>query len=62
MPFEATWMDLGIIIWNEVSQKGKTNIIWYAYMRSLKYDTEEFIYETETDSGIENKLMVIKGG
>ena len=26
MPFVATWMDLGIIILNEVSQ-GKTNII-----------------------------------
>ena len=26
MPFAATWMDLGIIILNEVSQR-KTNII-----------------------------------
>ena len=28
MPFATTWMDLEIIILNEVSQK-KTNIIWY---------------------------------
>ena len=27
MPFAATWMDLAIIILNEVSQKRKTNII-----------------------------------
>ena len=30
-------------------------------MWKLKYDTNELIYETETDSQIENKLMVIKG-
>ena len=28
MPFAATWMDLGIIIPSEVSQR-KTNAIWY---------------------------------
>ena len=34
MPFEATWMDLEIIILSEVSQT-KTNIIWYhLYMES----------------------------
>ena len=31
-------------------------------MWSLKYDTEELIYETEALTGIENKLKVIKGG
>ena len=31
-------------------------------MWNLKYDTNELIYETETDSkDIENKLMVTKG-
>ena len=36
--------------------------MWYAYMWSLKYDTQELIYETETLTGIENKLRVIKEG
>ena len=36
MPFTATWMDLEIIIPNEVSQT-KTNIIWYClYVESKK--------------------------
>ena len=26
MPLAATWMDLGMIILSEVSQKGKTNM------------------------------------
>ena len=31
------------------------------YMWNLKYDTDELIYETETDSQTQKKLMVIKG-
>ena len=31
------------------------------YIWNLKYDTNELIYETETDSQTENKLMVMKG-
>ena len=31
-------------------------------MWTLKYDTNERIYETETDSQRENKLVVAKGG
>ena len=30
-------------------------------MRNLKYNTNELIYKTETDSDIENKLTVTKG-
>ena len=30
-------------------------------MWNLNYDTNEPIYETETDSGIENRLVVAKG-
>ena len=30
-------------------------------MWNLKIDTNQSIYKTETDSDIENKLMVIKG-
>ena len=40
-------MDLEIIILSEVSQTEKYDI---TYMWNLKYDTNEFIYETETDS------------
>ena len=31
------------------------------YKQNLKYVTNGFIYKTETDSQIENKLMVTKG-
>ena len=46
MPFAATWMDLEIIILSAVSQKEKDNY----HTISLKYDTNELIYKTETDS------------
>ena len=45
MLFAATWMDLEIIILSEVSQPEKDTYMW-----NLKYDTNELIYETETDS------------
>ena len=51
MPFAATWIDLEIIILSEVSQKEKDKIPYdITYMWDLKYDTNELIYETETDS------------
>ena len=52
LPFAATWMDLEIIILNEVSQKEKSKYYIYdiTYMWNLKYDTNEHIYETEADS------------
>ena len=31
------------------------------YMWNLKYDTNELIYKAETDSDIENNLVVAKG-
>ena len=50
MPSAATWMDPEIITLSEVRQR-KTNIISdITYMWNLKYDTNELIYETETDS------------
>ena len=45
MPFSLTWMDLGIIMLSKISQKEKDKYMW-----NLKYDTNEPIYETETDS------------
>ena len=50
MPFAATWMDLEMIILNKVSEK-ETKIPYdIIAMCNLKYDTNELIYETETDS------------
>ena len=51
MPFAATWMDLEIIILSEVSQRQISYDI--TYMWNLKYDTNELIYKTETDSQTE---------
>ena len=49
MPFAATWMDLEIIILSE--SKSERQIPYdISYMWNLKYDTNELIYETETDS------------
>ena len=45
MPFVATWMDLEIIILSEISQKEKGKY----HMMPLTYDTNGFIYKTETD-------------
>ena len=51
MPFAATWMDLEIIILSEVSQKEKDKHHMISLnMWNLKYDTNELIYKTETDS------------
>ena len=47
MPFSGTWIDMEIIILTEVSQKETYDI---TYMQNLKYDTNEPIYKTETDS------------
>ena len=63
MPFAATWMDLAIIILSEVSQKKKRQIPYnITYMWNLKYDTNELIYEKETDAQTQKtNLMVTKG-
>ena len=50
MPFAAIWMDLEIIILSKVSQKEKDKYHMISHMWNLKYDTNEHIYETETDS------------
>ena len=48
MPFAATWMGLEVIIPSEVSQRNVPNNV--TCMQNLKYDTNELIYKTETDS------------
>ena len=50
-PFVETWMDLETVIQSKVSQKEKNKYhMIITYMWNLKYDTNEPIYETETDS------------
>ena len=50
MPFVATWMELETTLLNEVSHKEKDKYHTISLMWNLKYDTNELIYETETDS------------
>ena len=51
MPCAATWMDLEIIILNEVkSERERQTPYDTTNMWNLKYDTNELIYKTETDS------------
>ena len=59
MPSTATQMELEIITLSEVRQR-KINIIWYLLFAGPKKHTNEFIYKIETDSDLENKLMVTK--
>jgi len=62
MPFAATWMDLEVIILNEVSQKERDKY-HITYMWNLKYDTNELIYETGTDPQTERTdLWMPRGG
>ena len=50
MPFAATWVDLEVIILNEVNQteKDKYHMIslMYGILREKKKDTSELIYKT----------------
>ena len=51
MSFASSRMNLEIIILSAVSQREKDKHHRYiTYMWNLKYDTNELIYETETDS------------
>uniref|UniRef100_A0A8D1T0I6 DUF1725 domain-containing protein n=1 Tax=Sus scrofa TaxID=9823 RepID=A0A8D1T0I6_PIG len=52
MPFTATWIQLETLILSEVSQPEKASDISYdiTYMWNLRYDTNELMYRTETDS------------
>ena len=62
MPFVATWVDLEIVILSEVSQVGTDKCHMISLIWSLKYDTNEHIYETETFTYVENRLVVTKVG
>ena len=62
MPFAATRMDLEIIILSEVPKRERQTPHDITYMWNLKYDTNELIYKTETDSQTwKTKLWLPKG-
>ena len=60
MPFAVTWMDPEVFI---LSKSERERQITYdiTYTWNLKYDANELINETETDSQTENRLVVAKG-
>ena len=62
MPFATTRMQLEIIILSEVSQKEKDKYHMMSHKWSLKYDTNEPIYETETESGTERTDLWLPRG
>ena len=59
MPFVASLMYSDYHT-SEVSHKEKDTLYDITFMWNLKYYTEK-LYETETDSDIENRLLVAKG-
>ena len=63
MPFTATQIDLEIIKLCELSKSDKERQILYdiTYIWDLKYDTNEPIYETETDSQTRRTDLLAKG-
>ena len=50
MPFVAIWMDLDIIMLSTMTERERQIPYDITYMWNLKYDTNDLIYETETDS------------
>ena len=50
MPFAVTCMDLEIIILSEVSQTERQISYTISYMWNLKYDTNELIYKTDSQT------------
>ena len=60
--FAAIWTDLEIIIlkWSK-SERNRQAPYDITYMWNLKCGTSELIYETETDTDIENWFAVAKG-
>ena len=66
MPYAATWMQLEIIILNEVKSEKERHISYdITYIWNVNYGTNEPIYKTEIDSqtyiDIEIRFVVAKG-
>ena len=62
MPFEATWMDLEILILSEVSHKEKKKTYDITYLWNLKYETQMILaknnkQKTETEHGPEEQTQ-----
>ena len=62
MPFAATWMDLEITILSEVKSDRERQIYVITYMQNLKYDSNELIYKTETDSQTQKTNLQLPKG
>ena len=60
MSFASTWMQVEIIILNEISQKEKDKHS-LTYTWNPKHNTNRHIYETETDARTDNRLLVAMG-
>ena len=59
----STWMDLEIIILNEVSQKEKDKTMWYhLYVESKIWHKWTYLQNRNRPTDIENRLVVAKGG
>ena len=64
MPFAATWMGLEIIILSGISKKEneKYHMISLIILWNLNYDTNELIYQAETDSQIQRTDLWLPRG
>ena len=60
MLFVATWMDLEIVKLREVSKRRRMSYDILSMQNIKRNDTSEPNYKTETDSDLENRLMVAK--
>ena len=62
MPFAATWMDLDIIILNEVRQRQYHMMSLMCEMLKKKKETNELICKTETESQTLKADLWLPGG
>ena len=61
MPFAATWIDLEVIILSELSQKEEDKLPYdITHTWNLKYDTNEFIHKTDSQT-YKTNLWLPKG-
>ena len=58
MPFAAIWMDLEIVILNEVTER---QIPYITYIQNLKRYQWPYLQIRNTDTRVENKLQVTRG-
>ena len=61
MPFAVTWMDLKIIILNEISQTKINIMIYHLYLETKKKMMQKNLQNRNRLTDIENKFMVTKG-